>query len=56
MRDLRAYVESRGGVLHDETGDPELTLDMYADGDHIAREARARHTRILYQRLRHLFP
>ena len=53
--DLRAYLEAHGAILHDETGDPSLTLDMYSDGDHIARHARERYTRHFYERLRPLF-
>ena len=55
VRDLRAYVEAHGGVFHDETGDPALTLDMYEDGDHLAREARGRYLEIFVDRLRPLF-
>jgi hypothetical protein len=55
IRDLQAYVESHGGVFHDDTGDPALTLDMYEDGDHVAREARVRYTEIFFDRLRPLF-
>jgi len=55
VRDLRAYVQSHGGILHDDTGDPAITLDMYEDGDHIARHARAAYTRLFYERLRVLF-
>ena len=35
-------------IFHDDTGDPALTLDMYEDGDHLAREARG----ALYRDLR----
>ena len=55
VADLRAYVESRGGLLHDDTGDPAITLDMYADGDHIASHARARYTTLFFERLRPRF-
>jgi hypothetical protein len=55
VRELRAYLESRGARFHDDTGDPELTLDMYEDGDHIAKGARQRYTEILFDRLRPLF-
>jgi hypothetical protein len=54
MAGLRAYVEARGAVLHDDTGDPGMTLDMYADGDHVARSARERYTALLFERLRPL--
>jgi hypothetical protein len=50
--DLRAYVTARGAIFHDETGDPALTLDMYEDGDHLARHARQLYTENLYNRLR----
>jgi hypothetical protein len=55
VRDLREYVQAHGGILHDDTGDPAITLDMYADGDHIAKHARADYTRVFYERLRVLF-
>jgi hypothetical protein len=50
--ELRAYVSARGGLFHDDTGDPALTLNMYEDGDHLARHARGRYTENLYNRLR----
>ena len=37
------------------TRDPALTLDMYEDGDHLARQARRRYTEILFDRLAPLF-
>jgi hypothetical protein len=49
---LRAYVTERGGIFHDDTGDPALTIDMYEDGDHLARHARRLYTENLYNRLR----
>jgi hypothetical protein len=55
VSNLRAYVEARGAVFHDDTGDPDLTLDMYEDGDHIARQARGGYTRFFHQRLGRLF-
>ena len=50
--ELRAYVTARGAIFHDDTGDPALTIDMYEDGDHVARHARRRYTENLYNRLR----
>lgn len=38
MKDLRRYLESEGCALTDESDDPEITSDLYADGDHISRE------------------
>jgi hypothetical protein len=49
---LRSYVTTRGALFHDDTGDPALTIDMYEDGDHLARHARGRYTENLYNRLR----
>ena len=49
---LREYLTSRGAILHDETGDPALTLEMYADGDHLARHARRAHTERFFNGLR----
>jgi hypothetical protein len=55
MEQLRAYVETRGAMLRDDTGDPELTLEMYGDGDHLKRESRERYTEIFFDRQRALF-
>ncbi|MBA2301835.1 MAG: hypothetical protein H0W08_04310 [Acidobacteria bacterium] len=49
---LRAYIESRGGIFHDDTGDPNLPFEMYEDGDHVNEAWRPRYTENLYQRLR----
>lgn len=51
---LRDYVVSHGAVWRDDTGDPELTLDMYGDGDHLASGWRTRYTEILFDRVRPL--
>ena len=40
---------------HDDTGDPAMTLDMYEDGDHIARQWHAHYTDSLLRPLRPLF-
>jgi hypothetical protein len=52
MRSLREYLVANGAIFHDDTGDPALTIDMYEDGDHLARHARRRYTEIFYNRLR----
>ena len=49
------YVRSHGGGFYDDTGDPELTIDMYGDGDHLALAARGRYTDIFFNRLQPLF-
>ena len=48
VRDFRAYVESEGMLFHDDTGDPQQTLAMYEDGDHVGREHRQRYTRMFW--------
>ena len=48
---LSEYVRQHGAVWRDDTGDPALTLDMYGDGDHLAREAMDRYTAVLWHRL-----
>ena len=53
--DLRQDVTARGALFHDDTGDPVVTLDLYGDGDHLARHARQRYTENLYNRLRQHF-
>lgn len=53
VADLRAWLEANGALFHDDTGDPELTLDLYADGDHVGD--RRRYTEIFRKRLDPLF-
>ena len=53
IEDFRAWAESNGACFYDETGDPELTLDLYEDGDHFAD--RLAYTRIFRRRLDPLF-
>ncbi len=49
--DFRQYVEARGAVYFDDRDDPELAALPYADGDHVAREARVPYTRRFWQKL-----
>jgi hypothetical protein len=53
--DLRRYLDARDACFHDDTGDPAMTIEMYEDGDHIARHARDRYTTMFFERLRPLF-
>lgn len=53
IAELRDWAEAEHACFHDETGDPELTVDLYGDGDHV--EDRLRYTRIFRQRLDALF-
>jgi len=55
VHDLRAYIEAHGAMLRDDTGDSDLTLEMYEDGDHIAAASRRRYTEIFVNRLAPLF-
>jgi hypothetical protein len=52
---LRSYVTEQGALFHDDTGDPAMTLDLYEDGDHLARSARRFYTEHLYSRLQTYF-
>jgi hypothetical protein len=49
IADFKAWAADEGAFFHDETGDPELTLDLYEDGDHLADPLR--YTRIFRKRL-----
>jgi hypothetical protein len=48
---LGEYIRANGGLWHDDTGDPAQTLELYGDGDHLAREARERYTGMFWNRL-----
>jgi hypothetical protein len=54
MRDFKAYVEGHGMLFHDDTGDPQQTLAMYEDGDHVGREHRQRYTRMFWVHMNRL--
>jgi hypothetical protein len=53
VADMKAWIEANGALFHDDTGDPEMTLDLYEDGDHVAD--RRRYTEIFRKRLDPLF-
>lgn len=53
VADLASYVQSRGASFRDDTDDPEMTLDLYADGDHVGD--RRRYTEIFHRRMATLF-
>jgi hypothetical protein len=53
VADFRAWATAQGAYFHDDTGDPEMTLDLYEDGDHVLD--RIRYTRIFRRRLDPLF-
>ena len=49
---LQGYLKQQGAAFYDFTGDPAITLDMYALGDHI-RDPKV-YTEIFHQRVGHL--
>ena len=53
---FRAWAESQGHVLIDETEDPRLTLSMYHDGDHLGKPAMAAYTRIFLELVKPWLP
>jgi hypothetical protein len=55
IRHLRDFVTNNGAQFYDFTGDPELTLDHYNDGDHIKASWKAESTDLFLRRLRQDF-
>ena len=53
---FKAWAESKGHVLLDETEDPRLTLSMYHDGDHLGKAAMAEYTRMFFERVKPWLP
>lgn len=49
VEDFKEWAHAHGAHFYDEQGDPELTLDLYGDGDHFAD--RTTYTRIFRRRL-----
>ena len=47
---LKGYLEARGAYFHDDWGDPDEPLSMYADGDHLTAEGRLRYTQRFSER------
>jgi len=52
---LSRYLADNGAGFYDFTGDPELTLDHYLDGDHIRGEWKQASTELFLQRLQKYF-
>jgi len=48
--DLKTYLTANGAYYHDDWGDPEEPLSMYADGDHLTAAGRVRYTELFAQR------
>jgi hypothetical protein len=52
---LRSYLAGNGVGFYDFTGDPELTLDRYLDGDHIRAAWKPESTELFLRRLQNYF-
>jgi len=48
---LKQYLVQNGCGFYDFTGDPDITLGMYLDGDHISPDKKQRYTEIFIDRL-----
>jgi hypothetical protein len=55
MARLKDYFAANRVGFHDFTGDPELTLDHYNDGDHLRRDWRPTSTELFLRRLDSVF-
>ncbi|MEA3150792.1 MAG: hypothetical protein QOD56_1731 [Gammaproteobacteria bacterium] len=55
MKKFGAYASARGAELYDFTGDPELTVDHYLDGDHISAAWKPESTDLFLRRLQRSF-
>jgi hypothetical protein len=56
MSKLRTYIEQRGGLLVDDTGDTAQDPSWYGDGDHLSDQGRVHYTELFVARLRQRFP
>lgn len=48
--DLKTYLTSHGAYFHDDWGDTDQPLSVYADGDHLTAEGRMRYTQRFAER------
>lgn len=51
IEELKAYLAAQGCVFYDETNDKELTLDIYADGDHVRTTAMKDYTKRFWEKI-----
>jgi len=51
LRALRAYLEKAGAPLFDETREPDVTVDFYGSGDHVAPAMMPRYTELFWQKV-----
>jgi hypothetical protein len=55
VRKLRGYLEANGAIFHDDWGDPDQSLSVYEDGDHIDKRFRLRYTELFYRKNPEIF-
>lgn len=55
VKDMKEYIEAHEHFFYDFTGDPEITLSMYGQGDHINRQNIKRYTQIFHDRSSEVF-
>jgi hypothetical protein len=51
IEQMSAYLKAEGCGFYDFSGDPELRMDMYAEGDHLADEHTAWFSRHLFEKI-----
>ncbi len=51
MQALRTYLEKEGARFFDETHEPDVTLDFYGSGDHVADAMMARYTELFWKKV-----
>lgn len=56
VSDLKQWVESQGCIHLDETDDPQITLEMFRDGDHLHDAVRPAYTDLFLNRIRPHLP
>jgi len=55
MRRLQAYLAANGALFHDDWGDPDQPLSVYADGDHVTRDFRRTYTELFFRKNPEIF-
>jgi hypothetical protein len=55
VRKLGGYLEAHGAVFHDDWGDPDQPLSVYADGDHVKRDFRGVYTELFFRKHPEIF-
>ena len=52
---LETYLRTNGAYFHDDWGDPDQPLKIYADGDHVGRDYRIHYTELFFRKNRAIF-